>query len=73
MLEGEFTVSCSHCGGEDFEEVFPVPAETYHLYSDKGRGELTTSVYACQQCGHLEKFVDLNENTPPADDGGGKQ
>ena len=70
MLEGEFTVSCGQCGGEDFEEVFPVPAETYRQYVDGVAHELTAAVYVCCQCGHLEKFVDLNEKTPPPQGGG---
>lgn len=62
MYETEFEVSCSQCGGQKFQEVFPVPAETYQLYSP-GAGapsprDLVASVYACTQCGHLEKFVD---------------
>ena len=63
MLEADFAISCSQCGGEDFQEVFPVPAETYHLYGEGVERQrphlLTASVYAGLQCGHLEKFVDL--------------
>ncbi|MDP6701070.1 MAG: hypothetical protein QGH25_15585 [Candidatus Latescibacteria bacterium] len=63
MLEADFAISCSQCGGEDFQEVFPVPAETYHFYGEGVERQrphvLTASVYACLQCGHLEKFVDL--------------
>jgi hypothetical protein len=40
-----------------------VPAETYHFYGEGVERQrphvLTASVYACLQCGHLEKFVDL--------------
>jgi hypothetical protein len=67
MLEADFTVSCSQCGGQDFQEVFPVPAETYHLYGPQQARQrpqvLTALVYACRQCGHLEKFLDLH--APP--------
>ena len=67
MYESEFEVSCSQCGGQKFQEVFPVPAETYHLYGPgaekESRRDLVASVYACTQCGHLEKFVD----PPPAE------
>ena len=68
MFEGEFEISCSQCGGQDFRELFPVPAETYRLYQE-GRPaskpvQLTALVYACQRCGHLEKFVDLEEDRP---------
>ncbi len=63
VLEADFAISCSQCGGEDFQEVFPVPAETYHFYGEGVERQrphvLTASVYACLQCGHLEKFVDL--------------
>ena len=71
MYEAEFEVSCSQCGGQQFQEVFPLPAETYHLYGPgAGSGsprDLVASVYACMQCGHLEKFVDLPqaEGTSP--------
>ena len=65
MLEADFTINCVQCGGEEFQEVFPVPAETYHLYGAEKSQErpqlLTAFVYACLQCGHLEKFVDLPE------------
>ena len=62
MFEAEFEITCSQCGGIDFQEIFPVPAEVYLVYAavgeDKLRRELTALVYACNQCGHLEKFVD---------------
>ena len=32
MLEAQFEISCSQCGGQEFKQIFPVPAETYHLY-----------------------------------------
>ena len=63
MLEADFAISCSQCGGEDFQEIFPLPAETYHSYGEGVERQrpqlLTASTYACLQCGHLEKFVDL--------------
>ncbi|MFT5088551.1 MAG: hypothetical protein ACI906_003230 [Candidatus Latescibacterota bacterium] len=63
MLEGDFTISCSQCGGEDFQEAYPVPADTYRIYGavDRKVREVTTEVYICIQCGHVEKFVDLQE------------
>ena len=65
MIEGSFSMSCSQCLGQDFQELFPVPAETYALYEGRESGQparqLTAAVFACQQCGHLEKFVDLGE------------
>lgn len=65
MWETDFAISCAQCGGQEFQEVFPVPAEVYRAYSPKGgRGqpcELVASVYVCLQCGHLEKFVELTE------------
>lgn len=68
MLEADFAISCSQCGGQDFQEVFPVPAETYHRYGaevERQRPQLlTASVYACLQCGHLEKFIDLPAEAP---------
>jgi len=70
MIEGAFSISCSQCGGEEFQELFPVPAETYALYAGQGAARttrhLTAAVFACLQCGHLEKFVELSEKeTPP--------
>ncbi len=70
MIEGAFSISCSQCGGQEFQELFPVPAETYAVYEGKGAGQparqLTAAIFACLQCGHLEKFVDLSEGeTPP--------
>jgi hypothetical protein len=69
MIEGDFSISCGQCGGQDFQELFPVPAETYALYEGKGSGrptrQLTAAVFACLQCGHLEKFVDLSEGNAP--------
>ena len=65
MWEADFAISCSQCGGQEFQELFPVPAEVYRAYSSTGeRGksrELVASVYVCLQCGHLEKFVELAE------------
>lgn len=65
MIERDFSISCSQCGGQDFQELFPVPAETYVLYERRGAGQparqLTAAVFTCLQCGHLEKFVDLEE------------
>ena len=69
MLEAEFEVSCSQCGGQKFQEIFPVPAETYHLYGPEAEREtprhLVASVFACLQCGHLEKFIDLTVAEQP--------
>ena len=70
MIEGAFSISCSQCGGQEFQELFPVPAEIYALYEGTGAAkntrQLTAAVFACLQCGHLEKFVDLSEGeTPP--------
>lgn len=65
MIEGDFSINCSQCGGQEFQELFPVPAETYALYEGRGAGQparqLTAAVFACLQCGHLEKFVDFSE------------
>ena len=65
VLEADFAVSCSQCGGEEFQELFPIPAEVYRVYGpevgpDHGR-DLVVSVYACLQCGHVEKFVERAE------------
>ena len=53
----------------EFQEVFPVPAESYHLYPARGENReprhLIASVYACLQCGHLERFVSFDEDQPP--------
>ena len=70
MLNAEFEISCSQCGGQDFQEIFPVPAETYRLYESGGTGkprQLVAAVYACLQCGHLEKFVDPGEEKAAPD------
>ncbi len=68
MLEADFVINCSQCGSEDFQEVFPVPADTYRLYAAEAERQrpqlLTASVYACLQCGHLEQFVDLPKGAP---------
>ena len=61
MLESDFTISCSQCGGEDFQEAYPVPAETYRIYGSAKAREVTTEIFICLQCGHVEKFVDLQE------------
>jgi len=72
MWETDFAISCSQCGGQEFREIFPVPAEVYHLYGPKAERDrprqLVSSVYACLQCGHLEKFVDFSEEPADADD-----
>lgn len=71
MWEADFAICCSQCGGQEFQEVFPVPAEVYRAYNPTGeRGkprELIASVYVCLQCGHLERFVELTgqERPPP--------
>jgi DNA-directed RNA polymerase subunit RPC12/RpoP len=70
MWEADFTISCSQCGGQDFQQVFPVPAEVYRVYQPGERGsgqELVAAVYVCLQCGHLEKFVDLGGAPEPGD------
>jgi hypothetical protein len=63
MWEADFALSCSQCGGQEFQEIFPVPAEVYQLYREEGgkSRRLISSVYACLQCGHLEKFIDWEE------------
>ena len=70
--EADFSISCAQCGGQEFREIFPIPAEIYRAYRS-GIGqevphELVASVYACVQCGHLEKFVDwgAGDGTPGA-------
>ncbi len=72
MLEADFSISCAQCGGQEFQEVFPVPAETYCLYEGKGGSQpprrLHAVVYACLQCGHLEKFLDLEGAPPPEEE-----
>ena len=62
--ESDFALSCSQCGGDDFLEIFPVPAGVFRSYDGGSRSsgrELLASVYACRQCGHLEWFVDQAE------------
>ena len=61
MVEGDFTVSCTQCGGQDFQEVYPVPAVVYRVYDgSEGRSrEVSPEVYACLQCGHVEHFISL--------------
>ena len=66
--EAEFTLCCTQCGGDEFQQVFLVPAA---VFRDYGRGtrptpgrELVVSVYVCQQCGHLEWFVDPRHADP---------
>jgi hypothetical protein len=60
--EADFAISCAQCGGQEFREIFPVPAEIYRVYRSGAAQEtprdLVASVYACVQCGHLEKFMD---------------
>ena len=61
MVEGDLTVSCTQRGGQDFQEVYPVPAVVYRVY-DRPEGrirEVSPEVYACLQCGHFEYFVSL--------------
>ena len=73
MLEAEFTISWSQCGSQEFQEIFPVPAEGYRLYEDgkgkRGSRQLIASVYACTQCGHLEKFIDFDEEAALPEEG----
>ncbi len=68
MQEADFAISCSQCGGEGFREVFPVPAETYQLYGAEAEQQrpqlLTASIYACLQCGHLEKLSTCLKKRP---------
>ena len=64
MVEGDFTVSCTQCGGQDFQEVYPVPAVVYRVYdgADGGSREVSPEVYACLQCGHVEHFISLESS-----------
>lgn len=32
MVEGDLTVSCMQCGGQDFQEVYLVPAVVHRVY-----------------------------------------
>ena len=68
MLEADFIINRSQCGSEDFQKVFPVPADTYRLYAAEAERQrpqlLTASVYVCLLCGHLEQFVDLPKGAP---------
>ncbi|MEW6751457.1 MAG: hypothetical protein AB1505_10845 [Candidatus Latescibacterota bacterium] len=63
MLEADFAITCSQCGGQEFYEIYPVPAAVYRVYgpaAERGQPhEVVAAVYACLQCGHLEEFVDL--------------
>ncbi len=62
MFEGDLTVSCTQCGGQDFQEAYPVPAIVYRIY-DGGNGdgrEVSPEIYICLQCGHVEHFVSLD-------------
>ena len=61
MVEGDFTVSCTQCGGQDFQQVYPVPAVVYRVYdgSEGHSREVSPEVYACLQCGHVEHFISL--------------
>ncbi len=70
MYEGDFTVSCTQCGGQDFEEAYPVPAVVYRLYDDRGgrMREVSAAVYICSQCGHVEHFVDVEEESSSGTD-----
>ena len=64
MVEGDFTVSCTQCGGQDFQEVYPVPAVVYRVYdgAEGGSREVSPEVYACLQCGHVEHFISLENS-----------
>lgn len=72
--EADFAVSCSQCGGQEFEQLFPVPAVVYRRYAgarDAEPAEVVVSTYACVQCGHLEHFAERPEgeedtSIPPA-------
>jgi hypothetical protein len=69
MLEAQFEISCSQCGGQEFRQIFPVPAATYHLYGPEDeRAEpriVSAAVYVCLGCGHLEKFIDTSTLESP--------
>jgi hypothetical protein len=69
MFEDDFTVSCAQCGGQEFQEAYPLPADTYRIYGAQGSSpqEVTAEVYICLQCGHVEKFVDLPCKSSGAD------
>ncbi len=70
--EADYTVTCSQCGGDQFVELFPVPADVLRLYRGRSTGrcrDLVAVLYACQQCGHLERFVDPAELSGETDGG----
>ena len=71
MWQADFAITCATCGGDDFREVFPVPAEVYLQYGEQGSEpqRLVATVYACVQCGHLERYVDWDAAEGGSDEG----
>jgi hypothetical protein len=70
MWQADLSLGCAVCGGDDFREVFPVPAEVYMDYGAAGDAprRFVATVYACVQCGHVVRFIDWD--APAEDDAG---
>ena len=68
MFDADFIINCSQCGSEDFQKVFPVPADTYRLYAaeaERQRPQLLTASGLCLSAAAIwSSFVDLPKGAP---------
>lgn len=54
-------VTCSHCGGRDFDESEVLLNTTGMTFVGLDWANKKAVVYACRTCGHLEWFIDVPE------------
>ena len=52
------TVTCSHCGGTDFEEGSAQLNTAGLSFLDLDWLNKSATIYKCAACGHIEWFVD---------------
>ncbi|MDO4290656.1 MAG: DNA-binding protein [Eggerthellaceae bacterium] len=51
------TVTCSHCGGQDFSRDSRQLNTTALTFFDLDWANRNATIYICKNCGHIEWFV----------------
>ena len=50
-------VTCSHCGGTEFEESHAQPNTAGLTFLDLDWANRSATIYICKHCGHIEWFL----------------
>lgn len=52
------TVTCSHCGGTNFEKSSALLNSRGLTFLDLDWANASADIYLCKQCGHIEWFAE---------------